>query len=136
MADRPSAVVGTSKPRLWKILGPGLITGAADDDPSGIATYSQAGAQFGFGLAWITSAAQAAEGLRPIAGRLAFALIMLGIVGTGILSVPVLAGSAAYAMGAARRWPVGLTRQPRHFTVPSRSLPCWAREPMRFRSVR
>jgi Mn2+/Fe2+ NRAMP family transporter len=33
-------------------LGPGLITGAADDDPSGIATYSQAGAQFGFQLAW------------------------------------------------------------------------------------
>jgi len=43
-----SAVVGPSKPRLWKMLGPGLITGAADDDPSGIATYSQAGAQFGF----------------------------------------------------------------------------------------
>ena len=33
-------------------LGPGLITGAADDDPSGIATYSQAGSQFGFGLVW------------------------------------------------------------------------------------
>ena len=33
-------------------LGPGLITGAADDDPSGIATYSQAGAQFGYGLVW------------------------------------------------------------------------------------
>nr|MBA3896268.1 divalent metal cation transporter [Sphingomonadaceae bacterium] len=33
-------------------LGPGLVTGAADDDPSGIATYSQAGAQFGFGLLW------------------------------------------------------------------------------------
>ncbi len=39
---------------LWffKILGPGLITGAADDDPSGIATYSQTGAQFGFGQLW------------------------------------------------------------------------------------
>lgn len=47
-----SPVVGPSKPRLWKILGPGLITGAADDDPSGIATYSQAGAQFGYHLAW------------------------------------------------------------------------------------
>jgi len=34
------------------VLGPGLITGAADDDPSGIATYSQVGAQFGYGLAW------------------------------------------------------------------------------------
>jgi Mn2+/Fe2+ NRAMP family transporter len=38
--------------RLWRALGPGLITGAADDDPSGIATYSQAGAQFGFSLLW------------------------------------------------------------------------------------
>ncbi|HPV23836.1 MAG TPA: divalent metal cation transporter, partial [Casimicrobium sp.] len=37
---------------MLKQLGPGLITGAADDDPSGIATYSQAGAQFGFGMLW------------------------------------------------------------------------------------
>lgn len=47
-----SPVVGPSKPRLFKVLGPGLITGASDDDPSGIATYSQAGALFGFGLLW------------------------------------------------------------------------------------
>ena len=40
------------RPRLLARLGPGLITGASDDDPSGIATYSQVGAQFGFGLAW------------------------------------------------------------------------------------
>ncbi len=38
--------------RLFKILGPGLVAGAADDDPSGIATYSQTGAQFGFGQLW------------------------------------------------------------------------------------
>src|SRR6266487_4139662 len=37
---------------LFRLLGPGLVTGAADDDPSGIATYSQAGAQFGYGLLW------------------------------------------------------------------------------------
>jgi Mn2+/Fe2+ NRAMP family transporter len=37
---------------LWRALGPGTITGAADDDPSGIATYSQAGAQFGYALTW------------------------------------------------------------------------------------
>ena len=41
-----------SRPKLYQMLGPGLITGAADDDPSGIATYSQVGAQFGYGLAW------------------------------------------------------------------------------------
>jgi NRAMP (natural resistance-associated macrophage protein)-like metal ion transporter len=51
-AARKSAVVGPSRPRLWRVLGPGLITGASDDDPSGIATYSQAGAQFGFRLSW------------------------------------------------------------------------------------
>ena len=52
-ADGSDPVVGTSKPRLLGILGPGLITGASDDDPSGIATYSQAGAQVGFGLLWL-----------------------------------------------------------------------------------
>ena len=38
---------------FFKSLGPGLITGASDDDPSGIATYSQAGSQFGFGMLWL-----------------------------------------------------------------------------------
>src|SRR5216117_239225 len=44
----------TKKPKnmVLRLLGPGLVTGAADDDPSGIATYSQAGAQFGYGLLW------------------------------------------------------------------------------------
>src|SRR5712692_5768901 len=45
---------GPSKPRRWlDFLGPGLITGASDDDPSGIATYSQVGAQFGYGMTWV-----------------------------------------------------------------------------------
>ncbi len=48
----PSPVVEPSKPRLLGILGPGLITGASDDDPSGIATYSQVGAQFAYGATW------------------------------------------------------------------------------------
>src|SRR5438046_2487184 len=39
--------------RILTVLGPGLITGASDDDPSGIATYSQAGAQFGFAMGWV-----------------------------------------------------------------------------------
>ena len=39
--------------RVARALGPGLVTGAADDDPSGIATYSQVGAQFGYQLSWI-----------------------------------------------------------------------------------
>ncbi len=40
------------RPKRFQVMGPGLITGASDDDPSGIATYSQVGAQFGYGLAW------------------------------------------------------------------------------------
>jgi Mn2+/Fe2+ NRAMP family transporter len=64
------------------------------------------------GVRNLTSAAQAAEALRPLAGQAAFALFALGIIGTGLLSVPVLAGSAAYALGEARRWPVGLARRP------------------------
>src|ERR1700743_3017846 len=50
--NQPDEIKQPDRPKLLQILGPGLITGAADDDPSGIATYSQAGAQFGFGLAW------------------------------------------------------------------------------------
>jgi len=48
----PAPPMTQSTEELVKSLGPGLITGAADDDPSGIATYSQAGAQFRFGLVW------------------------------------------------------------------------------------
>ncbi len=60
----------------------------------------------------IQTSSQAAEALRPVAGEFAFAIFTLGIVGTGLLAVPVLAGSAAYALGEARKWPVGLARQP------------------------
>jgi Mn2+/Fe2+ NRAMP family transporter len=60
----------------------------------------------------IQTSGQAAEALRPIAGDFAFAIFALGIIGTGFLAVPVLAGSAAYALGEARRWPVGLARKP------------------------
>ena len=60
----------------------------------------------------IQSSAQAAEALQPIAGSLAQALFALGIVGTGLLAVPVLAGSAAYGVGEALKWPTGLGRKP------------------------
>ena len=209
MSQSPQA--GGKKPRyiIFRLLGPGLVTGAADDDPSGIATYSQAGAQFGYGLLWtvflttpfmiaiqlvsaqigrvtgkgttispylffwqasqeveemsqgkhrrplkelshgghpeidriaidttvgmifsnviaffiilttaavlnaggvtnIQSAAQAAEALRPLAGELTFLLFAMGIIGTGLLAIPVLAGSAAYGVAEAFGWPATL----------------------------
>jgi Mn2+/Fe2+ NRAMP family transporter len=65
------------------------------------------------GITDIETSAQAAEALRPIAGEFAFLVFALGIVGTGLLAVPVLAGSAAYAVGEALQWPIGLARLPK-----------------------
>ena len=64
------------------------------------------------GITHIETSAQAAEALRPIAGPFAFALFCLGIVGTGMLAVPVLAGSAAYAVAETFRWKHGLDLKP------------------------
>ena len=60
----------------------------------------------------IQTSAQAAEALRPIAGQLTSVLFSLGILGTGLLAVPVLAGSSAYAIGEARGWKTGLEHWP------------------------
>ncbi len=60
------------------------------------------------GVTDIQSAAQAAEALRPLAGDFAFLLFAAGIIGTGLLAVPVLAGSAAYAVAESFRWRIGL----------------------------
>jgi Mn2+/Fe2+ NRAMP family transporter len=60
------------------------------------------------GVTHIHSAAEAAEALRPLAGDLTFILFALGIVGTGMLAVPVLAGSAAYCVAEAFGWPATL----------------------------
>ena len=64
------------------------------------------------GVTSIDTATQAAAALKPVAGRFAFTVFTLGILGTGLLAVPVLAGSAAYALAEARRWPQGLARKP------------------------
>jgi Mn2+/Fe2+ NRAMP family transporter len=64
------------------------------------------------GITDIESSAQAAEALRPLAGPFASTLFAAGIVGTGLIAVPVLAVSAAYAIGEALRWPTGLARKP------------------------
>jgi len=61
----------------------------------------------------IQTSEQAAAALRPIAGEWSFLLFSLGIIGTGLLALPVLAGSAAYAVGEARGWRTGLERTPR-----------------------
>jgi NRAMP (natural resistance-associated macrophage protein)-like metal ion transporter len=65
------------------------------------------------GITTVESSAQAAEALRPIAGEFAFALFAIGIIGTGMLAVPILAGSAAYAVSESFGWVEGLDRKPR-----------------------
>jgi NRAMP (natural resistance-associated macrophage protein)-like metal ion transporter len=65
------------------------------------------------GITQIDSAAQAAEALRPVAGSFAFGLFAVGIIGTGFLAVPVLAGSTAFAVAEVFGWKEGLERQPR-----------------------
>ena len=64
------------------------------------------------GLTDIQDSAQAAEALRPIAGEFAFALFAAGIIGTGMLAIPVLAGSAAYAVAETLEWRSGLALKP------------------------
>jgi NRAMP (natural resistance-associated macrophage protein)-like metal ion transporter len=66
---------------------------------------------FAAGIRDVTSAAQAAQALRPLAGEFAFALFAGGIIATGLLAVPVLASSAAYAVAEAFGWPDGLERR-------------------------
>ena len=73
------------------------------------------------GVTDIQTSSQAAEALRPIAGPAVFLVFALGIIGTGLLALPVLGSSAAYAVGESFGWHVGLTRKlhraPRFYAV-------------------
>jgi Mn2+/Fe2+ NRAMP family transporter len=64
------------------------------------------------GVTTIESAAQAAEALRAVAGRLTFVVFAVGIIGTGLLTLPILAASAAYSVGELLAWRVGLSHKP------------------------
>ncbi|HEX5264452.1 MAG TPA: divalent metal cation transporter, partial [Phenylobacterium sp.] len=111
------------RPKLLQVLGPGLITGASDDDPSGIATYSQAGAQFGFGLTWVmvfswplmcaiqeVSARIGRVTGRGIAGNLRRhypAPVVYSIVSLLVVANVINLGADLGAMGAALRLLIG-----------------------------
>ena len=66
---------------------------------------------FGNGITNITTASQAAEALRPFAGDSTFFLFAVGIIGTGLLAIPVLAGSSSYAIAESFQWKEGLSRK-------------------------
>ena len=65
------------------------------------------------GVTDVQTSEQAAQALRPIAGDFAYVIFALGILGTGLLAVPVLAGSAAYALAETMQWASGLDQRPR-----------------------
>jgi Mn2+/Fe2+ NRAMP family transporter len=68
------------------------------------------GVLFTHGITEITSASQAAEALRPFAGNATYFLFAIGIIGTGLLAIPVLAGSSSYALAESFSWKEGLYR--------------------------
>ncbi|HEV7718189.1 MAG TPA: divalent metal cation transporter [Arsenicitalea sp.] len=118
-----SAVKQPERPKLIEIMGPGLITGASDDDPSGIATYSQVGAQFGYGLGWLLvfsyplmaaiqeiSARIGRVTGHGIAGNLKRhypAWLLHGVVGLMVIANIINIGADLGAMGAALQLLIG-----------------------------
>ena len=108
---------------MFKQLGPGLVTGAADDDPSGIATYSQAGAQFGFNMLWtmaltypLMTAVQLVSaqigrvtgcGLAKNIGDIFPKPLVLGLVGLLFIANTINIGANLAAMGAAVELVIG-----------------------------
>jgi NRAMP (natural resistance-associated macrophage protein)-like metal ion transporter len=120
---RPTDIKQPERPKLLEVLGPGLITGASDDDPSGIATYSQVGAQFGYGLAWVMlfswplmcaiqeiSARIGRVTGRGIAGNLKrhYPLgVVYSVVGLLVLANVINLGADLGAMGAALKLLIG-----------------------------
>lgn len=109
--------IGSKVKRFFKILGPGLITGAADDDPSGIATYTQTGAQFGYGQLWtsfltlpfLTAVQEAAARIGAVTGKGLAAVIkehygrglLYFSVGLVVVANTINIGADLGAMGAA-----------------------------------
>ena len=81
------------------------------------------------GVTDINTAAQAASALRPLAGDFAYLLFALGILGVGLIGVPVLAGSGAYALAEAMGWQEGLERKCATHAASTASSPsaCWPR---------
>jgi NRAMP (natural resistance-associated macrophage protein)-like metal ion transporter len=123
MGFRQRAGTRARKAALFKQLGPGLVTGAADDDPSGIATYSQAGAQFGYHMLWtmaltypLMTAVQLVSaqigrvtgyGLAKNIGDLFPKPLVLGLVGLLFIANTINIGANLAAMGAATQLTIG-----------------------------
>ncbi|MFA6039133.1 MAG: Nramp family divalent metal transporter [Candidatus Peribacteraceae bacterium] len=99
-----------AKQELWKLRVDTVVGMAFSNIIAFFIILTTAATLNASGLTTIETAADAAQALRPLAGSAAAFLFAAGIVGTGLLAVPVLAASAAFGVGEAMRWPVGLER--------------------------
>ncbi len=112
LGARPLALVpGAAGPQFARIRTDTAVGMAASNLIAIFIIYATAATLHASGVTNIQTSSQAAEALRPIAGEFTFAVFALGIVGTGLLAVPVLAGSGAYALSEALRWREGLDRR-------------------------
>jgi NRAMP (natural resistance-associated macrophage protein)-like metal ion transporter len=110
---KPLVAAPRQAPRQLARIRLDTLAGMAVSNIVGMAIMVSAAATLNIqGKTQIATAADAAEALRPLAGDFAFLLFCLGIVGTGLLAVPVLAGSAAYAFGEAQGWSCSLENKP------------------------
>jgi len=98
--------------QLWRIKLDTYLGMAASNLVAFFIMLTSAVMFHGHGNTNIQTATEAAKALEPLAGRYAYILFSAGIIGTGLLAVPVLAGAAAYAAGEAMRWRVGLEVKP------------------------
>ena len=108
LRDRPREA-----PRALRRIRLDTITGMAMSNLIALAIMiATAATLHSHGITTIDSAADAASALKPIAGDFAFALFAIGIIGTGLLAIPVLAGSTGYAVAEAAGWKTGLDHMP------------------------
>ncbi|MGX8008861.1 NRAMP family divalent metal transporter [Mesorhizobium sp. ORM8.1] len=100
--------------RAFQRIRADTLVGMALSNLIGLAIiFTTAAALHKTGVTDIASSTDAAKALEPVAGKFAFIIFSAGIIGTGLLAVPVLAGSAAFAVGEALHWKVGLSRKPK-----------------------
>lgn len=111
--ERPLTEDPAQAPRAFARMRFDTVAGMAVSNLVGLAIMiSTAASLHKSGVTDIRTAADAARALEPLAGKFAFVLFSLGIVGTGMLALPVLAGSAAYAVSEAEGWETGLDNKP------------------------
>jgi NRAMP (natural resistance-associated macrophage protein)-like metal ion transporter len=102
---------GDAKPQFDRIRTDTVVGMVVSNLIAVFIIYATAATLHATGVTNIQTSSQAAEALRPVAGEFTFAVFAAGILGTGLLAVPVLAGSAAYAVSEAFQWREGLARR-------------------------